>query len=77
MMIRVVQAIGGGEVSVDCEESDLISTIKQKVAKQKKIPERSIILIYNGRQLDESLSIKETEIEDQDKLYMITRTTGG
>ena len=77
MIIRVVQAIGGGEVSVDCEKSDLISSVKQKVAKQKKIPERSIILIYNGRQLDESLTLKETEIEDQDKLYMITRTTGG
>ena len=46
-------------------------------AQQKRIPARSVILVFQGKQLDESETLKSAGIEDLDKLYMITRTTGG
>ncbi|MHA2245573.1 MAG: ubiquitin family protein [Candidatus Hodarchaeales archaeon] len=77
MQINVVQAIGGGEISLQCEKTDSVAAIKERVAQQKRIPARSVILVFQGKQLDESETLKSAGIEDMDKLYMITRTTGG
>ena len=77
MQIHVVQAIGGGEISLSCEKTDSVAAIKERVAQQKRIPARSVILVFQGKQLDESETLKSAGIEDMDKLYMITRTTGG
>lgn len=77
MQINVVQAIGGGEITMTCDRTDSVAAIKERVAQQKKIPARSVILVFQGKQLDESETLKSAGIEDMDKLYMITRTTGG
>jgi hypothetical protein len=77
MQISIVQAIGGGQITIDCEKTDSLASIKEKVARDKKIPARSVILVFQGKQLDESETLKSAGIEDLDKLYMITRTTGG
>ena len=77
MQIHVVQAIGGGEITMECEKTDSVASIKERVAQEKKIPARSVILVFQGKQLDESETLKSAGIEDLDKLYMITRTTGG
>ena len=77
MQINVVQAIGGGEIALTCEKTDSVAGIKERVAQQKRIPARSVILVFQGKQLDESETLKSAGIEDMDKLYMITRTTGG
>ncbi|MFX0049791.1 MAG: ubiquitin family protein [Candidatus Hodarchaeota archaeon] len=75
--INVVQAIGGGQITLQCEKTDSIASIKEQVAQEKRIPARSVILVFQGKQLDESETLKSAGIEDLDKLYMITRTTGG
>ncbi|MHA2202521.1 MAG: ubiquitin family protein [Candidatus Ranarchaeia archaeon] len=77
MQINVVQAIGGGEITLPCEKTDSVAGIKERVAQEKRIPARSVILVFQGKQLDESETLKSAGIEDMDKLYMITRTTGG
>lgn len=77
MQINVVQAIGGGEITMTCDKTDSVAAIKERVAQQKRIPARSVILVFQGKQLDESETLKSAGIEDMDKLYMITRTTGG
>jgi len=77
MQITVVQAIGGGEIPLTCEKIDSVAAIKERVAQEKRIPARSVILVFQGKQLDESETLKSAGIEDMDKLYMITRTTGG
>jgi hypothetical protein len=77
MQITVVQAIGGGEIPLPCEKTYSIAVIKEKVARDKRIPPRSVILVFQGKQLDESETLKSAGVEENDKLYMITRTTGG
>lgn len=77
MQINVVQAIGGGEITMTCDKTDSVAAIKERVAQEKRIPARSVILVFQGKQLDESETLKSAGIEDMDKLYMITRTTGG
>ncbi len=77
MQIHIVQAIGGGQITLTCQKTDSIAGIKEQVAQQKRIPARSVILVFQGKQLDESETLKSAGISDLDKLYMITRTTGG
>lgn len=77
MQIHIVQAIGGGQITLSCQKTDSIAAIKEQVAQQKRIPARSVILVFQGKQLDESETLKSAGISDLDKLYMITRTTGG
>ena len=77
MQISIVQAIGGGQITLNCEKTDSLASIKERVARDKNIPARSVILVFQGKQLDESENLKSAGIEDLDKLYMITRTTGG
>lgn len=77
MELHIVSAIGGGSLVISCEKTDSIATIKNRVATQKKIPPRSVILVFQGKQLDEGETLKSMGIENDDKLYMITRTTGG
>lgn len=77
MQINIVQAIGGGQITLSCQKTDSIAAIKEQVAQQKRIPARSVILVFQGKQLDESETLKSAGISDLDKLYMITRTTGG
>ena len=77
MQIHIVQAIGGGQITLSCQKTDSIAAIKEQVAQQKRIPARSVILVFQGKQLDESETMKSAGISDLDKLYMITRTTGG
>ncbi|MHA1214942.1 MAG: ubiquitin-like protein [Candidatus Hodarchaeales archaeon] len=77
MQITIVQAIGGREIPLTCEMTDSIAAIKKRVADENRIPPGSVILVFQGKQLDESETLKSAGIQDFDKLYMITRTTGG
>ena len=64
------------EAAYNASQTNL-AEVEEQVAQQKRIPARSVILVFQGKQLDESESLKSAGIEDLDKLYMITRTTGG
>ena len=78
MKIRVVSAIGGGQpIDIEIEAQDTVAKLKQKVAKKRNIPPGLIIIVYRGKQLDDSMTIKETEMEDGDNCYLIPRTEGG
>ena len=78
MKIRVVSAIGGGQpIDVEIEMQDTVSKLKQKIAQQRNIPPGLIIIVYRGKQLDDAMTIKATEMEDGDNCYLIPRTEGG
>ncbi len=78
MKIEVVSAIGGGApIVLDVEPHDTIAKVKSMVAKQKRIPASTVIVVFRGQQLDDSETIKTIGMVDGDKCYLITRTEGG
>ncbi|RMG35567.1 MAG: hypothetical protein D6732_09190 [Methanobacteriota archaeon] len=78
MKIEVVSAIGGGApIVLDVDPHDTVSKVKMQVAKQKRIPASTVIVVFRGQQLDDSDTIKSIGMVDGDKCYLITRTEGG
>jgi hypothetical protein len=77
MIVRVVSAIGGGVVDVDLPETSTVGEVKKIVAREKKIPASTVLLVFRGKQLSDSEPLKEAGIGPYDKVYLITRTEGG
>lgn len=77
MKIKVVSAIGGGEIPITANPHDTIKTIKNEIATQKRIPPGTVIVVFRGQQLDDNLTLEDAGVKDRDKLYLITRTLGG
>ncbi|MFX1512790.1 MAG: ubiquitin-like domain-containing protein [Promethearchaeota archaeon] len=77
MKVKVVSAIGGGEITVSIDESAPVRELKRIVAEQKRIPPQTVIVVFRGRQLDDFETLAEAGVVPLDKLYLITRTTGG
>ncbi|MCK5587833.1 MAG: hypothetical protein KAI34_03815 [Candidatus Lokiarchaeota archaeon] len=77
MIVRVVSAIGGGVVDVDVPETSTVNDVKNLVANEKKIPAATVLLVFRGKQLQDSEILSEAGIGPYDKVYLITRTEGG
>lgn len=78
MEIQVVSAIGGGApIKVNLEPQDSVAKLKAMVAKEKRIPASTVIVVFRGQQLDEAESLKAVGMGDGDKCYLIVRTEGG
>ncbi len=77
MKISIVTAIGGGLIELDADPHSTVAQLKREVARIKKIPANTVILVFQGHQLDDSQILKEAGIMDGDKLYIIARTKGG
>ena len=77
MQISVVTAIGGGSIELEVDPHSTVAQLKREVAKKKKIPANTVIIVFHGKQLDDSEILKQTGMMDGDKCYLIARTKGG
>lgn len=77
MRISVVTAIGGGSIELDVDPQSTVAQLKREVAKKKKIPANTVIIVFHGKQLDDSEILKQTGMMSGDKCYLIARTKGG
>ncbi len=78
MEIQVVSAIGGGApIKVNMEPHETVAKLKSVVAKERRIPAATVIVVFRGQQLDDSESLKAVGMGEGDKCYLITRTEGG
>ena len=78
MEIQVVSAIGGGApIKVNLEPQDSVGKLKSLVAKERRIPASTVMIVFRGHKLDEAESLKAVGMGDGDKCYLIIRTEGG
>lgn len=77
MKISVVTAIGGGSIEVVMDPHVTVAQLKREVARAKKIPANTVLLVFHGKQLDDAETLKACGLMDGDKCYMIARTKGG
>jgi uncharacterized ubiquitin-like protein YukD len=68
--ITVVTAIGGGKIDLDVDPHSTVAQLKREVAKKKKIPANTVIIVFHGKQLDDSEILKQTGMMDGDKCYV-------
>ena len=77
MKVKVVSAIGGGELTISIDPDSPIKELKRVVAEQKRIPPQTVIVVFRGKQLEDFETLSEAGVAPMDKLYLITRTEGG
>ena len=76
--IKVVSAIGGGApIELELDPQDTVGKLKAEVAKERRIPASTVIVVFRGRQLEDNETLKMAGISEGDKVYLITRTEGG
>jgi hypothetical protein len=51
--------------------------VKREIARKKKVPASTVLLVFQGKQLDDNALLQDANVGDYDKLYLITRTEGG
>jgi hypothetical protein len=77
MMLKIVSAIGGDVVDIDVPPQSTVAAVKREIARRKKVPASTVLLVFQGKQLDDNVMLQDANVGDYDKLYLITRTEGG
>ncbi|MEM3585845.1 MAG: ubiquitin family protein [Candidatus Jordarchaeaceae archaeon] len=77
MIVKIVSAIGGEVLEFDVSADTEIESLKAQVAKKKRVPASTLILVYRGQQLENNITLEKAGVKPYDKLYLVTRTEGG
>jgi hypothetical protein len=77
MILKIVSAIGGDVLEIDVPLKSTVAAVKREVARKKKVPASTVLLVFQGKQLDDNAMLQDVNVGDYDKLYLITRTEGG
>ena len=72
-----VKTLQGKTVIIDVNENDTINSVKQTIYKEENIPPSQQNIIYNGKQLDGFMSLKEFGIEKESTLHLVLKLRGG
>jgi hypothetical protein len=77
LKIKIVSAIGGDVIDVDVPPKTTVRDLRKQIAQNKKIPESTVLLVFRGKQLEDSQTLEEVGVGEYDKVFLIVRTTGG
>ena len=72
-----IQTITGLQLVLDVETTSTIYELKCQINKAEGIPIEDIIILHNGRKLEDRKSIKEYNIRSDDTINIVLRMGGG
>ena len=76
-MLITIKTLSGRKLSLDFENAQKISEIKDSLQEKEGIPVQQIRLIYGGKILKDELTIQEANITPGSTLMMMMHLKGG
>ncbi|KAI0298842.1 ubiquitin-related domain-containing protein [Russula brevipes] len=76
-MLIKVKTLTGKEIEIDCDPSDKIARIKEKVEEQSGVPPPQQRLIFGGRQMPDEKTAREYNITPGAVLHLVLALRGG
>lgn len=72
-----IRTLNGKSVTIECESTDTIDSIKSKIEDKEGVQKNEQRLIFAGKQIDDNVTLEDAGIENLATVHLVLRLLGG
>ncbi len=72
-----IKTLQGKTMTLDVADTDTIASVKQKIFEKENIPQDQQRLVFNGKQLEDNMTISDYNIQADANIHLVLRLRGG